>query len=210
MKHTQDRLLTLLDLAGTSVFAIEGAMMAIEGDLDLLGVLVLAFATALGGGIARDILIGATPPKALSDWRYPVVAFGGGIIAFLGHQFVRAVPNTVIIGLDAAGLSLFAIAGTQKSLAYRIPPFIAILMGTVTAVGGGTMRDVLLTHVPAVLRIDVYATAALAGSTAMVIGRRCKLPPALAAMIGVALCFGLRVVSVWQHWNLPKAIDYQW
>jgi uncharacterized membrane protein YeiH len=206
MKRAPDNLLTLLDLTGTLVFAIEGAMMAIGANLDLLGVMVLAFVTALGGGIIRDVLIGATPPPALRDWRYPAVAFAGGVIAFLGHQFVTAVPDMVIVVLDAAGLALFAIAGAEKALDYRIPSVVAILLGTITAVGGGTMRDVLLTHVPAVLRVDVYATAAMAGSAAMIGGRRLGLSPASAAVVGMAVCFGLRIVAVSQHWNLPRAM----
>jgi uncharacterized membrane protein YeiH len=210
MRIASNNLLTLLDLAGTLVFAIEGAMIAIEGNLDLLGVLVLAFATALGGGMARDVLIGATPPEALRDWRYPSMALIGGLLAFTAHQLVQAVPNMVIIDLDAAGLALFAVAGTEKTLRLKLPAFVAILMGAITAVGGGVVRDVLLTHVPAVLRIDVYATAALAGSASMVAGRWASMSPRATAAIGIVVCFGLRIVSVWQHWNLPRAIDYQW
>jgi uncharacterized membrane protein YeiH len=210
MKIASNNLLTLLDLAGTLVFAIEGAMIAIENELDLLGVMVLAFATALGGGMARDVLIGATPPEALRDWRYPSTALIGGVVAFTAHQLVQAVPHMVIVDLDAAGLALFAVAGTEKTLRLKLPAFVAILMGAITAVGGGVVRDVLLTHVPAVLRIDVYATAALAGSATMVAARWARMSPRVAAAIGVMVCFGLRIVSVTEHWNLPRAIDYQW
>ena len=210
MRNAQDGFLTTLDLAGTFVFAVEGAMTAIEGELDLLGVIVLAFATALGGGMIRDVLIGAIPPQALRDWRYPVVAFTGGAIAFLGHQLIRSVPRPVIIDLDAVGLTLFAIAGTEKSLLYGMRPFIAVLMGAITGAGGGTVRDMLLMHVPAVLRVDVYATAALAGSAVMVVVRRFGAPPAWSAVLGGAVCLGLRLVSVWQHWSLPKASEFQW
>jgi uncharacterized membrane protein YeiH len=109
-----------------------------------------------------------------------------------------------MIVLDAAGPALFAVAGTQKALIYKMHPFVAILLGTITGVGGGTIRDMFLAHVPIVLRADVYATAAMAGSPAMIVGRRLGLPPALAAILGGVVCFGLRLVSVWQHWNLPK------
>jgi uncharacterized membrane protein YeiH len=210
LKREPSHLLTLLDMAGTLVFAIEGAITAIDSNLDFLGIMVLAFVTALGGGILRDVLIGAVPPQALRDWRYPTVAFGGGLVAFVAMQFVRVIPNPIIVDLDAAGLALFAVAGAEKALASRLSPLIAILMGTITAVGGGVMRDVLLTHVPAVLRVDVYATAALAGSATVVAGRWLGRPPRSAALAGVAICFGLRVVSVWQHWNLPKAPDFHW
>lgn len=108
--------------------------------------------------------------------------------------------------IDAAGLALFAVAGTQKALGYGIPPFIAILMGTITGVGGGAIRDILLMHVPIILYTDIYATAALVGSAVLVMGRRLGLHPTLAAILGGAVCFALRVCSgVWWHWNLPKA-----
>ena len=204
MKYDPEKLLFAVDLAGTLLFAIEGATAAIIGNLDLLGLMVLAFATALGGGIIRDLLIGAVPPNSLRDWRYSAVVFTGAAIVFFLHRFVQGIPNGVMIVLDAAGLALFAVAGTQKALIYKMHPFIAILLGTITGVGGGTIRDMFLARVPNVLRADVYATAAMAGSGAMILGRRVGLPPTLAAILGGVVCFGLRLVSVWQHWNLPR------
>jgi len=190
-------------LAGTLLFGIEGATAAIAGHLDFLGLMVLAFATALAGGIIRDLLIGAVPPNSLRDWRYSAMAFTGAAIVFFLHRFVQGIPSAVIVVLDAAGLALFAVAGTEKALLYKMHPFLAILLGTITGVGGGTVRDILLAQVPVVLRTDVYATAAMAGSAGMILGRSLGLPPAVAAIVGGVLCFGLRLVSVWQHWNLP-------
>jgi uncharacterized membrane protein YeiH len=204
MKVDSAHLLLTVDLAGTLLFAVEGATSAIAGRLDFLGLMVLAFATALAGGIIRDLLIGAAPPSSLRDWRYAFVAFAGGAIVFFFHRHVREIPESVIMVLDAAALGLFAVAGTEKALVYNMHPFVAVLLGTITAVGGGTIRDVLLAQVPTVLRADVYATAAMAGSTIMVLGGRLGLPPSLAAALGGVSCFTLRVVSVWQHWNLPK------
>jgi uncharacterized membrane protein YeiH len=203
MKYNPEKPLFAVDLAGTLLFAIEGATAAIIGNLDLLGLMVLAFATAPGGGIIRDLLIGAVPPNSLRDWRYPAVAFTGAAIVFFLHRFVQGIPAGVMIVLDAARLALFAVAGTQKALICKMHPFVAILLGTITGAGGGTVRDMFLAHVPTVLRADVYATAAMAGS-AMIVGRRLGLPPALAAIPGGVVCFGLRLVSVWQHWNLPR------
>ena len=110
------RLIFAADLAGTFVFATEGAVAAIAASLDLFGVLVLSFATALCGGVARDVLIGATPPQAIRDWRYPITAFTAGAITFLSYELVRRVPTPLLTSLDAAGLALFAVAGTQKAL----------------------------------------------------------------------------------------------
>ncbi|HXZ80754.1 MAG TPA: trimeric intracellular cation channel family protein [Terriglobales bacterium] len=208
MQSSSDRLLLVIDLAGTALFALEGAMAAIRGGLDFFGVMVLSFAVALGGGVIRDLLIGAVPPAAIRDWRYPVVAFTSGTaIFFLFHYFVRAVPASWIMMLDAAALGLFAIAGTQKALAYRLNRLVAPLLGTITGVGGGTIRDVFLAQVPLVLRADVYATAALAGSVVYIAVRRLRIPRSLAALIGWAVCFLLRVVSVWRHWSLPRVLE---
>ena len=132
------------------------------------------------------------------------MAFTGGSIVFLLHGFLERLPATPMMVLDAAALSLFAVAGTEKALVYKMHPFIATLLGTITGVGGGTIRDVFLAHVPAVLKADVYATAALAGSACMVIGGKLGLPPTVAAILGGVVCFSLRVISVWRHWNLPK------
>jgi uncharacterized membrane protein YeiH len=197
-------LLLVIDLIGTFVFAVEGAMAAIEGNLDLLGLMVLAFSTALVGGIIRDLLIGSIPPGSIRDWRYPAVAFLGGAVVFCLHQFVSEIPAMVLIVFDAAGLGLFAVAGAVKALDFGIHPFMAVLMGGVTGVGGGTVRDILLARVPSVLRADVYATAALAGAAVLVVGLQLKVNARLMTVVGALVCFTLRVVSVWRRWNLPR------
>jgi uncharacterized membrane protein YeiH len=207
-RPNSDKLLLILDFAGTFVFAIEGALAAENGNLDLLGAMVLAFATALGGGIIRDLLIGASPPNSIRDWRYGAIAFAGAAAVFFFPTPLHGIPPGVLIILDAAGLSLFAVAGAEKALAFGINPFIAVLMGGITGVGGGTIRDVLLAQIPAVLRADVYATAALAGAAVVVIGLRLKLPHASVAIAGGVSCFVLRVVSVWRHWNLPHVAPH--
>jgi uncharacterized membrane protein YeiH len=205
MQLTPTRMLYLVDLAGTLLFAMEGASAAITGRLDLLGLMVLAFVTALGGGIIRDILLGATPPSALRDWRYPAIAFTGAAVVFFFHQFVQEIPAQLIMVLDAAGLALFAVSGTEKALLHEMSPLVAILLGGITGVGGGTIRDVLLAEVPRVLHADVYATAALAGSAIMILCRRLGMKDTHSAFVGGVVCFALRVVSVWRHWNLPVA-----
>jgi uncharacterized membrane protein YeiH len=195
-------LVTAADFAGTFVFALEGALAAVVAHLDLFGVMVLGFATALGGGVIRDVLMGALPPSALRGWGYPATAFAAATIGFLIEPHLQ-VPNHLLITLDAAGLSLFAVAGAGKALDAGIHPLSCVLLGAVTAVGGGTTRDVLLARIPAILRVDVYATAALFGALVLVLGRRLGLPPALAAALGALACFTLRMLSVWHHWQLP-------
>jgi len=192
------------DLAGTVVFAIEGAIAAILGGLDLLGVLVLSFVVALGGGIVRDLLLGATPPSAIRDWRYPALAFAAGLLTFLLHAQIAALPASLLITLDAAGLALFAAAGAEKALDYRIHPFMAILMGAITGCGGGVIRDMLLARIPMVLVANVYASAALLGAAVVVVCRRLGWPPAVATALGCAACFTLRLVAVHYNWQLPR------
>jgi uncharacterized membrane protein YeiH len=207
MKTDKDNLLFVADIAGTFLFATEGAIAGVHGNLDLLGLVVLAFATAMGGGIPRDGLIGALPLAALRDWRYPVLAFVGAFLIFFLHPYVMQLPAFGLVILDAAALSLFAVAGPEKALAYGIHPFIAILLGTVTAVGGGTIRDLFLARVPLVLQRDIYATAAMLGSACMIAGRKLRLGPKTSSIAGGLICFSLRVISVWRHWNLPKVFN---
>lgn len=197
-------LLFALDLAGTFVFGISGAIAAIEKRLDLFGVMVLAFVTALAGGILRDVLIGSVPPQGVSDWRFPAAAFAAGAIVFVGYRAIKRLDRAVMI-FDAAGLSLFAVAGAQKALAYGLNPFMAALLGVVTAVGGGTIRDMLLAEIPKVLRVDIYAVAALAGAGIVSIGYEMALPPVPVALVGAAVCFFLRIVSIRRRWSLPSS-----
>ena len=205
-RNNSDILLVVFDLTGTLVFALEGALRAIRSELDFLGVLVLAFVTAVGGGIIRDLLIGATPPAAIRDWRYFGVAILGATAVTFFYQWVQAIPDQLIVTLDAAGLGLFAVAGVEKALDYDMHPLMAVVMGGITGVGGGTVRDLLLAQVPSVLRKDVYASAALAGGVVMVVLLKVKVPRAMAMAVGGSACFVLRMVAVARNWNLPRLL----
>ncbi|RYG32324.1 trimeric intracellular cation channel family protein [bacterium] len=204
MKRLSPNLLFLFDLAGVFLFAVEGATVGVVAHLDLLGLMVLAFATGLGGGIVRDILIGAVPPNSIKDWRYGAVAFAGGATVFLANQFVQGIRPELILTLDAAGLALFAVAGANKALDYGISPFVAALLGTVTGCGGGVIRDMFLAKIPNILHSDIYAMAAFAGAVVVVAGRRFKMPSVPVAALGGIVCFAVRMISVWQGWQLPK------
>ncbi|WP_223636557.1 trimeric intracellular cation channel family protein [Corallococcus sp. EGB] len=203
IESREARLLRGLDFAGTYVFAVEGAIAAIAGGLDPLGVMVLSFTTALAGGILRDLLIGATPPISIRDERYAVVAFAGGATVLLLHRFVTEVPPLLLVTLDAVGLSLFAIAGARKALDFGLRPLMAVLMAALTGSGGGILRDLFLNRVPVVLRADIYAVAALFGAFVMLAGQRLGWPSRTMALVGGIACFVLRMVSVWHGWNLP-------
>ena len=199
-------LILALDLAGAAVAAQEGAGAALASRLDVLGVLVIAFVAALGGGIARDVLIGQAPPRALRDWRYPTVAIVSGLAAFAFSRWVHVIPQEALITLDAAALGLLAVAGAEKSLDQGLSALAAVLVGAVTGVGGGVMRDVLLDKIPAVLTRDIYASAALVGAAIMIAGRRLGLSNAWAAMLGAVGCFALRMAAVQFGWQLPRAV----
>lgn len=182
-------LVLILDLIGTFVFALSGAMMGVRRQLDIFGILVLAFATASAGGILRDILIGAVPPAALSDWRYPAIWVAAGIAAFLWSPRIERLQYPVRM-FDALGLAVFAVAGTEKALAAGLNPLMAAALGMLTGIGGGILRDILLAQVPLVLRADLYAVAALAGAVIVSLGSMLDLPSTMTAVTGAALCFG--------------------
>lgn len=194
------------DLAGTAVFAIEGARAAMLAGMDLLGVLVLSFIVALGGGTIRDLLMGATPPSSVRDWRYPALAFVSGLGAFIIHAQIGAASTPLMTTLDAAGLSLFAVAGAEKALDFKLNPLMAVLMGAITGCGGGVLRDMLLARIPMVLVTDIYASAALLGGLVVVVGRRLGLQPAMAAVLGFLACFTVRMAAIQWGWQLPKGM----
>ena len=194
----------VLDLCGTFVFALSGAMAGIKHRFDIFGVLVLSFAAANVGGILRDVLIGAVPAPGIADWRYVAVPALAGLFTFHSGAVINRVRNSVEI-FDAGGLALFAVSGAQKALDFHLGPVAAVLLGMLTGIGGGMVRDVLSAEVPAVLRGDVYAVAAMAGATAVVVGRVLHFPSTAGALLGAALCFGLRFLAIRRRWQLPVA-----
>jgi uncharacterized membrane protein YeiH len=199
-----DTLLSVLDLVGTFVFALSGATAGVRRRLDLFGVLVLSFVAGNFGGITRDLLIGAVPPAAIGDWRYLAVSLLAGAVTFYWFPGVDRLRDSVLV-FDGAGLALFAVSGTQKALAFGLDPVVAALLGMLTGIGGGVVRDVLLAEVPTVLRADLYAVAALAGAAVVVTGSLLHLPSTAATIVGAALCFGLRLMAIRRGWHLPMA-----
>ena len=196
--------LTGLDFVGTFVFALSGAVAAVRRELDLFGVLVLSFVAASTGGILRDVLIGAVPPATLVDWRYLVIAVSAGLLTFYCPPLIQKLRNPVQL-FDAAGLALFAVTGAQKALVYGLDAPMAALLGMLTGIGGGIARDVLLRDIPVVLRAELYAVAALAGASIVVIGDALGTPPAATTLAGAAVCLGVRLGSLYWGWHLPKA-----
>ncbi|MBV0892351.1 trimeric intracellular cation channel family protein [Paracoccus sp. Z118] len=193
-----------LDLAGTFVFALSGAMLAVQRRLDLFGITVLAVSAGLFGGMLRDVALGATPPAALEDTRYLLATFAAAAVIFFGHRLMDRLLRPVMV-LDALGLGLFAVSGCRKALLAGLDPLAAIILGILTAVGGGALRDMLVAEVPHVLRDEVYALAALVGAGIVAAGYAWGWSDAWAAGAGVVIAAALRIVSVWRGWRAPRA-----
>jgi len=194
----------VLDLLGTFVFALSGGAAGVRRQLDMFGLFVVSFAAGNLGGVIRDLLIGSIPPAAIQDWRYAAVSLLAGVAAFLWYPAIRKRHRHILV-LDAAGLALFAVSGTQKALDFGMNPLTAPLLGMLTGIGGGIVRDLLVGEVPWVLRSELYAVAALAGALVIVAGHLLSLPATLATAVGAALCFGLRLLAIRRGWTLPVA-----
>jgi uncharacterized membrane protein YeiH len=199
-----ETLVLSLDLVGTFVFALSGGMTGVRHRLDVFGVVVLSIAAGSAGGIARDLFLGAVPPAAIADWRYIAVSLLAGLVTFWAHRTIGRLRDAVLL-LDAGGLSLFAVSGALKAFAFGLNPLAAVLLGTLSGIGGGILRDLLVAEVPIVLRAELYAVAGLAGASVIVIGQAVQIPATLAAIVGALLCFGLRVVALRRGWQLPVA-----
>lgn len=193
-----------LDLVGTFVFALSGAVAGVKNKFDIFGIMVLAFVTGNAGGITRDLLIGAVPPAALRNLQYLWVSILAGLAVFFWNRRIN-VQGRLILLLDAAGLALFAVTGTQKALAAGLNPVMAALLGMVTGIGGGMIRDVLANQTPVVLRSDLYAVAALAAGAIVVAAHLLHVPSIAGMLVGLFVCLGLRFMAILRGWRLPSA-----
>ena len=194
--------LVFLDLVGIFVFAISGALVAVRKQYDVFGVLVLAGTTGLGGGFVRDVLIDATPPAALADWRYLLVPVAAGLVTFGFHSSLGRQERLINV-FDAFGLALFCVTGALKAGDYGLGPVPSALMGMVTAIGGGMVRDLLAGRAPVVFRSDLYATPALVGGAIAVVGRDLGFPLIVVAGAGALVCLVLRLLAMWRGWRAP-------
>lgn len=195
-------MLLVLDLLGVAVFAASGALAAVHARLDVFGVIVLATLTALGGGIVRDVLLGITPPSTLRQWPYLLVPAAVALLVFRWHPAVARLRRGVQLA-DALGLALFVTTGTVTALDAGAPAVTAALVGVITGVGGGVLRDVLLREIPTVLRREIYALAAVSGAAVVVVGDALGLPQLPVALGAAVLVAGVRVLALWRRWNAP-------
>ncbi|MEU3249367.1 trimeric intracellular cation channel family protein [Streptomyces sp. NPDC006997] len=195
-----------LDLVGIFVFAISGALLAVRKNFDVFGIAVLAEATALGGGLFRDLVIGAVPPAAFTDLGYFLTPLLATLLVFFLHPQVERIQVGVNV-FDAAGLGLFCVAGTTKAYEYGLGLTASAALGLVTAVGGGVVRDVLANEVPSLLRWDrdLYAVPAIVGATltALCVGYGALNP--LTSALAAVVAFALRLLAMRFHWRAPRA-----
>ena len=198
--------MTVLELVGLYVFATSGALLAIQKGFDIVGIALLALLTALGGGILRDLIIGATPPAAFTEPAYLVIPLAAAAVTFFVHPVVQRLNFTVLV-FDAAGLGLFSVTGTLKALAYGLGPMQAVLLGITTAVGGGVMRDVTARDTPALLRVDtdLYAIPAATGAIVVAVASYTPLPMPVVATCAAVFVFAFRLVAMLRHWRAPRA-----
>jgi uncharacterized membrane protein YeiH len=197
--------LLVADLVGVAVFAASGASAAVAKRLDLFGVGFVGFVAALGGGILRDLVIGAVPPLAFADWRYAVVAVLASVAVFRLHPQLSRLRRTVLL-LDAAGLGLFTVTGTLKALDAGVPAVGACLIGMLTAIGGGLARDLLTGEIPVVLQRDIYAVVALGGAIAVVILFRLDLATPIPLGGTTVMITGVRLLALYRRWSAPVAV----
>lgn len=197
-----------LDLLAILVFAISGGLTAVRMRLDFVGVIVLATVTGLGGGWIRDVLIGATPPAALADWRYLVTPLAAGVATFFLHPALGRVERSINV-FDAFGLGLFSVAGALKASEYGLGPLPATLLGVITGIGGGVLRDVLVGRVPTVLRKgELYATPATVGAAIAAFGHQLDLPTLAVVLVGATVTIVWRLLAIWRGWTAPEPPAY--
>jgi uncharacterized membrane protein YeiH len=196
-------LLLVLNLAGTFAFGLSGGMAGVRARLDLFGVVVLAVVVGLAGGVTRDLLIGV-PPTTFRDWRYLAVAGGAGLVTFLAHPLLSRIGRPIDV-LDAAGLAVFCVTGASTALDHGLAAASAVILGAITGIGGGILRDILVGQIPTVLREGLYAIPALIGAAIIVGAARVGAHGPAAPIIGAASCFVIRLAGLTLDLNLPRA-----
>ena len=191
-----------LDLAGVAVFAVSGVLAARDRQLDLLGVIVVAAITAIGGGTLRDLLLARHPIFWVTDAWYLMVIIAAALLT-VAYVRLRPPPRITLLVADTLGLALFALSGAQLAEAAQCPPLIVVLMGTMTGVTGGILRDVITAQVPLILRREIYATAAIVGIAAYLAMHALGLPRAVAFGGGMLVVVVLRLAAIRWRWHLP-------
>ncbi|MDE3177128.1 MAG: trimeric intracellular cation channel family protein [Pseudomonadota bacterium] len=195
---------SVLDLVGVFAFALSGGARGVECRLDPFGVVFLAFVAATTGGVMRDLLIGATPPYAITHWHYLAASTVAGLSCYFAYGWIQRLRKPVAL-FDAIGLGLSAAVGAHKALLFGLTPLMAALLGMLSAIGGGMARDILTTRTPMVLHKEVYAVAALAGAALVAFADTVGAPENVSALLGAGLAISIRLIAMAKDWHLPRA-----
>ncbi|MDB9723547.1 trimeric intracellular cation channel family protein [Polaribacter sp.] len=193
----------VLDILGTFAFAISGTLVASDKKLDLFGVIIIAFVTAVGGGMLRDVLIDAHPINWIGDLNYLYTIFFAVLFTFLVKSKIGYLSTTMFL-FDTIGLSVFTLLGLQKGLAYNLHPLVALIMGMISAVFGGVLRDVLTNKVPLIFEKEIYASACLVGGLMYLILSYFRVDENINFIISATVVVSIRIVAVKLHLELPK------
>jgi uncharacterized membrane protein YeiH len=196
-------LILWLNLVGTFVFGLSGGLAAAHARLDAFGIVVLAGVVGLAGGITRDVLIG-TPPETFRDWRYLAVVGAAGLVSFFAAPLLDHLQRAVVV-FDAVGLAVFCVTGASKAVHFGLGPAQAVILGAITGIGGGMLRDVLLGQVPTVLRRELYAIPALLGAGVVVASHGAGIRSPVFPLLGACLCFATRMIGVRYRVDVPIA-----
>lgn len=191
----------VFDLIGTFVFAISGILAALENEFDLVGAVILGFATAVGGGTIRDVMLGATPVAWMQDLNYVILIVLAIPVCYLGRKYIMKLRKGIFL-FDSIGIALFTIIGLEKTLEYNLSPIIAVLLGIVSAVFGGVVRDVLSNKVPLIFRLEIYATACLVGALVFLACEKINPNSLINVLISVVVVLVIRLLSIKYKWSI--------
>lgn len=203
LAHAGTTLMLWLNLSATFVFGLSGGLAGVRARLDMFGVVALAAVVGLAGGVARDLLIGV-PPETFRDGRYLAAVGAAGLVSFFARTAIERARVGVLV-LDAVGLSLFCVTGADKAIRLGLGPAQAVILGAITGIGGGTLRDVLLGKIPLVLRRELYAVPALAGAAVLVIAREAGGHSGAYTVLGAVICLAIRLIALRYQLNIPIA-----
>lgn len=198
----EHNLFVFVDLLGTFAFAVSGALAAEQKRLDLFGLFTISYMTACGGGIVRDLCLGSLPPVGISDWRYLATSVFATVMAIWARPIIDNLKHPVAI-FDSLGLGFFAAFGAHKALVLSQNVEVAIILGAVTAVGGGVLRDLSLNRVPIIMQKEIYAMAALVGASIQVLGQLMEWKITATPWFAVSICLIIRLLALRYSWSLP-------
>jgi uncharacterized membrane protein YeiH len=198
-----DHVFTLIDIAGTAAFSISGVFAAMGKKLDILGIFIIAFMTAIGGGTIRDVMIGDFPVSWMRTSNYSIVIFVSAAIAILFHKRINNYKKILLL-FDSVGLGFFTVLGIQKGIQFGFAPGLCIALGTITACFGGLIRDIALNHIPYIFHKEIYATACILGGLMYFLLYKTIVPHDVLNIICISIIVVFRLIAVKYNWRLPS------